>query len=45
MALIQITLNSELHEVVLDRLEELTTSLKGEMRMRVEERLLTRLSE
>ena len=44
MALIQVTLNLRLCEVALDRLKELTTSLKGEMRMRVEERLLTRLS-
>ena len=44
MVLIQVTSNLKLHEAALNRLEELATSLKGEIRTRVEERLLTRLS-
>ena len=43
MALIQVTSNLKLHEAALDRLKELAASLKGEIRTRVEERLLTRL--
>ena len=45
MVLIQVTSNLKLYEAVLDRLKELVMSLKGEIRTRVEERLLTRLLE
>ena len=45
MMLIQMTLNLKLYEAALDRLKELVMLLKDEIRTRVEERLLTRLSE